>query len=107
VSEVRIKLSASQLDALEIAGAFEEPMDEDDALLLGSVRGSELVTSSPATLARIICDLGNGADACCEDGICDDTVLRRGYRRDRASLQLLSHKLWERAADNQGAGRGV
>lgn len=94
-----MKLTDAQITALDTAGAFEEPLDADDELLAAALATpGRLETDDPATIARIIGDLSNGADARGSGvygngrGGADPVVeLRAAYRHDcQVFLRLAS-----------------
>ncbi len=91
---IDLKLTTAQLDALEIAGAFEEPIDEDDEFLAASISDGRIVTTDPTRLSSILLDLGNGADDFCEGRApCDEPVLKRMYKSHRDIFYRLAKKM--------------
>ena len=90
---IDIKLTTAQLDALEIAGAFEEPIDEDGEFLAASISDGRIATTDPARMFSILMDLGNGADDFCEGRApCDDAILKRMYKSHRDIFYRLAQK---------------
>jgi hypothetical protein len=93
--EVRIKLSAAQLQALETAGVFEEPLDADDETLAAAIQGHELVTREPDQIGWLIVALSDGADDYAEQRCpCPTAELRRLYRGDCQTFLRLARKLF-------------
>lgn len=92
--EIRINLSPAQLLALETAGTFEEPLDEDDEILRAAIRGRQLVTRDRHQIARLVFDLSNRADDYAQKrGPRTDADQRRMYRADCQTFLRLARKL--------------
>ena len=62
MSDIRIKLTAAQLLALETAGVFEEPLDEDDAWLSAAIQEGYLLTGDPQRLSGMLRNMSSNAD---------------------------------------------
>lgn len=91
---IHIKLTEAQKTALETAGVFEEPLDEDDRVLALAIQGEYLVTNEPQKLAGLMYELSNAADDHAEQRApCDDATLRRAYRADCQVFLRLARKL--------------
>jgi hypothetical protein len=92
--EFRISLSPAQLLALETAGVFEEPLDEDDEILRAAIRDDQLVTRDPHQIARLVYQLSDGADDYARKrGPRTDAHQRRMYRADCQTFLRLARKL--------------
>lgn len=99
----RIKLTKRQIEALEIAGAFE-PFDDGDPDPLPtalSQPGILMVQDHQQdAIVAALYDAANSAD----DGATTeaDSILRAGYRGDREVLGRLASKVLRGSSDNRG-----
>lgn len=64
-SAAAIKLTDAQFTALETAGVFEQPLDDDDAFLQSAIVGRRIQTGE--RVARLICNLSNDCDDLSDD----------------------------------------
>lgn len=101
MSRVSIKLTEAQITALDTAGAFEEPFDAADEILLASLKTRvRLETDDPEAIARIIDNLCNGADTLGsgvygngKGGADPNVELRAAYRNDCQVFMRLSRRI--------------